>query len=196
MNITYQNTRYEPDGRLCHAAEPQQITPGKAVVNLCRFELGYGGRITTLEPTRIVVRTVVMEFTGSEEAMKPLMLAVAAWAQGQKVRGKEHIAKTVNSMMENGLNLPIHATMMGVLAFASWASPIMLVAAGLDVEQSKQLLEMAEARADKWEKEEKGKGWNPYRKTRRSYLNDIIDPTIELLVEGAPFDEALELASA
>lgn len=177
--ILYKTTRYEPDGRLCHAWPEREMTPGKATVMLVRFELGYGGSVIEIRPTYIKVSTSCMglgrsrydhtEFSGSEEAMKPLLIAVGFWYEARKKKGSQQIKNTVEMMMQNGLNLPIHAALMTTTVFRDWASPTLCVAAGLNAEQATTLLDL---KLDK----------------------DIIDPIFELLIEGSPFDEAMEFA--
>ena len=201
MNITYINTRYEPDGRLCHAMEPQQIGMGHAVIRLVRYELGYGGSIQELTPTRIKVYTSMMgrydivEFEGTEEAMQPLMRAVAAWSYGKQMKGKEHIKETANQLVKNGLNKPFHVTMMGCLMFSGWVDPILCATAGLDEAQAKTLMDHVNAETDRLEQIEKCKpGF--YRQSRRSIRNDVIDPIIELIIDGGELDDALELIAA
>lgn len=179
--ILYKTTRYEPDGRLCHAWDAYEMTPGKATVKLVRLELGYGGRILELQPTYIKVHTSCCglgrsrydhtEFSGSEEEMQPLLLAVAFWYQAKKIKGSEQIQKTVDTLMQNGLNLPIHAALMTTMMFRGWVDPTLCAAAGLEEHQAKTLLEL-------------------------KLKDDALDPLFELLIEGSPFDAALELAKA
>jgi len=176
MPIHYETQRYEPDGRLCGDVITRQETPGQATVNLVRFELGYGGRITDLQPTSIEVRTSCMgryditRFRGTEAEMRPLLLAVGYWLDGQQHHGKEQISKTVDQMVMNGHNRPIHAMMMSTMMFSGWVSPILCAAAGFS---EAQILAFLEKKPGK----------------------EVLDPIIELAIDGSPVEECLALAA-
>ena len=114
------------------------------------------------------------EFSGSEEAMRPLLIAVAFWYTAKKKKGSQQIENTVDMMMKNGLNLPIHAALMTTMMFGGWVPPTLCVAAGLDEQQARTLLELNHKQLEK----------------------DALDPIFELLIEGTPFEDALELAKA
>jgi len=201
VSITYTNTRYEPDGRLCHAMEPQQISVGHAVIRLVRYELGYGGSIRELTPTYIKVYTNMMgrydivEFEGSEEAMLPLMAAVSAWAYGKEMKGREHIKAVANKCIESNFNRPIQVAMMGMLMFSGWVDPVLCVAAGLDEDESRTLLDHVTREVDRLEALEKVKpGF--YRQSRLSIKSDVMDPLIELVIDGGKLADVLELIAA
>lgn len=64
-------------------ADMRMETVEQCLLLLVKFEIGYGGRITELEKTKISVRTSVMNcvdtttFQGDEEDMAPLYMAAA-----------------------------------------------------------------------------------------------------------------------
>lgn len=176
MTISYHTQRYEPDDRLCGDPITREESQGQAVVSLVRYELGYGGHITDLQPTSVTVRTSclgrydITRYSGTEAEMRPLLLAVGYWLEGQQHHGEAQISQTVDQMMLNGYNRPIHAVMMSTLMFSGWVSPILCAAAGLSEAQIRALLE-------------------------KKPKQDVLDPIIELLIDGSPVEECLALVA-
>lgn len=176
MTINYHTQRYEPDGSLCGGPITREETPGQATVSLVRFELGYGGRIKDLQPTSLTIRTSCMgryditRYSGTEAEMRPLLLAVGYWLDGQQQHGEAQIGRTVDQMMVAGLNRPIHAVMMSTLMFSGWVTPVLCASAGLTEEQIRNLLEKKPAK-------------------------EVLDPVIELLIDGSPVEDCLALVA-
>jgi len=174
MTISYHTQRYEPDGSLCCDPVTREQSPGQATVSLVRYELGYGGRITDLQPTSITVRTSCMgryditRYSGTETEMRPLLLAVGYWLDSHQQHGEAQISRTVNQMMLHGQNLPIYAMMMSTLMFSGWVSPVLCAAAGLSEDQICVLL-------------------------TRKPEKDVLDPIIELIIDGSSVEECLAL---
>jgi len=185
MQVLYFTQRYEPHGALCGPPIEYHRTPGAATTALIRYELGYGGRITHLNATcinaSITVRTSclgfgnsrydITTFSGDATAMKPLLRAVAVWAEAKNLKGKEHIDAAVETIVTHGFTTPLYVSMLGHLLFSSWVSPLLCAAANLDEKKAKSLLDL-------------------------KLPAEAFDPIIELLIEGTPFDECWELAVA
>jgi len=192
--ILCKNQRYESDGRLCGPSVDREMTPGQAAVSLVRFELGYGGSITELQPHRVVIRTSIMgryditEFSGSEEEMLPLMKGVAAFLEARK--GTKN--KIIDNIVNSGINTPLMLNMVGSVMFSGLVDPALYCAADLTVEQATALHGLAQTRVEEAKERAKNQPYNPY--ASRPKMSDTIDPVIELVIDGSPFDECLQAA--
>ena len=168
--------RYERDGRLCGPSMERDETPGLATTRFLRFELGYGGRLTKVEPTRVEVYTSMMGryditiFSGTKEEMLPMMYAISFWAAAQKKHGKQHNEKTADAAIKAGLNTPLLITMITTVMFGGWVNPALCASANLTPEQAETLLDQ---KLDK----------------------DTFDSIIELVIDGSSFEESLALAA-
>lgn len=202
MSITYNNTRYEPDGRLCAGSPEQQLSIGKAIVKLVRYEFGYGGRITQLESTHIIVRTSCMgfgqsrydivEFRGTEEEMKPLLAATAVWYGLRQQTDEAVTQKTIESIMANGLTKPIEVAMMSSLMHHGRVPLALCAIAGLTEEQAENLLKMVKDQAVEQQKNHpRGFGYRPSLSLLEA---DAFDPLIELILDGNSYDDAMAVA--
>lgn len=62
----------------------------EAIISLCKYELGYGGVVTSLTDDRIEVSTRILHchdrtvFSGSKEEMQDLLGAVYLWLKAEK----------------------------------------------------------------------------------------------------------------
>jgi len=100
--ITYVNARYNG------SPEPNVTQHKKsthaAYTSLVRFEIGYGGVIVDLSPTKVVCKTPVLgsvdvvTFTGSEKDMRPLVLAAGYSLQLRAAHKDELIDGTMRSL--------------------------------------------------------------------------------------------------
>ena len=201
--ITYTNQRYEPDGRLCGGPITNQRTIGNAVTMLVRNDLAWGGCISEITPTKIVTRTSCMGFgisryditsyEGSEEEMRPLMLAVAAYHEVRGIKGKDVAEQFANSLSAAGINKPIHVSMMSSLMGNSFVLPVLCAVAGLTPEQAQTFQQETARLIDAEEEAQKAKPYS-YRRTRTSITSDIQDTIMAMVIEGGKLEEALEAA--
>lgn len=174
--IRYLTQRYEPDGSLCGDPVIREMTPGHATTSLVRFELGYGGHVTALEPTRVVVRTSmfgrydITEFSGDAGEMMPLMRALCFWLEAQQKHGPAHVARTADQAVRLGLNRPLMLQMFASLMWSPMVPSAICVAADLPAEKIHSLLETPQKLDDKQ-----------------------FDPVMELIIDGQPVEEALAL---
>jgi len=170
--MQFSTQRYEPDGRLCGPLIEQKRTPGNSTSQLFRYELGYGGRLTKVEPTSIEVHTSMMgrydltTFSGTEQEMEPLFRGISFWAEAQEKHGKQHTENTATAAIKAGLNTPLLINLVTTVMFGSWVNPALCAAANLTVEQAATLLD---AKLDK----------------------STFDTIIELVIEGSPFEDCL-----
>lgn len=85
----YYNHRVEAGGGYDYGVTEQIKDFKGAVESLFRYELGYGGRLVEVTPTRIVVRTRVLSkvdtvtFESTEKEMVPLLVLLRAWSEAQ-----------------------------------------------------------------------------------------------------------------
>lgn len=201
--IEYINQRYEPYGGLCGDAITRELTPGKAVTMLTRVDLGWGGAIQIIQPDHIRVRTSCMgfgtsrydvtDYKGSAEEMEPLLAAVSCWAHAKGAAGENLARRTADAAIAAGINRPLHLGMLATLAQGGLVYPVLCATAKLTEEQAILLKKRAEKHADA--EMERMKGLPSYeRSSRRSLLEETIDPIIELVIDGQPFDECLAAA--
>ena len=175
--IQYLTQRYEPYGDLCGPPITREMTPGRAVTSLVRFELGYGGSITDLHPDCITVRTSMLgryditKFSGDPQEMMPLLRAVAFWLDSQKQHGSEHIAQTAQQAINFGFNRPLLLQMFSSLMWSPLVPATLCVAANLSVKRIHDILD-------------------------RNLDDKKLDPVVELIIDGQPVEEALELLEA
>lgn len=190
MTILYTSQRYEPLGSLCGPPIKKEQSIGAAVISLFRYELGYGGKITDIQPDYIEVLTPMMGryditgFRGSPEEMKPLMVGVSFWMQAKEQQGINHTNKLADFAIKNKFNTPLKLSMLATVGFGGWVAPALYAAAGLTLEQAQMLDAHVKAEIE--------------RDKQQGYLapstGDIIDPIIELIFEGSPFEECLQLS--
>lgn len=81
---------------------------GEAIVSLCKYELGYGGVVTSLTEDQIEVTTRVLHckdrtvFSGPKEEMENLQAATYLWLKAEKEVSMdawyERVAKVTNGV--------------------------------------------------------------------------------------------------
>lgn len=151
--IRYKNSRYNG------AAQPWVVerddTVGRMLVSLVQYELGFGGTVQEVSSTRIVVKTSfsgnydIVEVSGAEDDMKPLLLGVAAYAE---VRMSAHEALVSGALevlrLPGGGYRPLNVATLG--PFLIGQAPVklaLLVAAGIEPTEA-MLTHSIEAVAD------------------------------------------------
>ena len=196
--ITNTTQRYESWGGLCGLSATREQSSGAAAVSLLRFEMGYGGQLMEVQSDYVKVYTSMMgryditEFRGTPEEMIPLMAGIAFWAEANKKHGKQHQENTANAAIKAGFNTPLKINMMITLMFNGWVNPALYIAAGLTPEQAQRLDAFAKDATEKAEAARKTAGWNPC--ASRNKPADIIDPIIELVIDGASLEDCLQIA--
>lgn len=113
-------------GRFC---EPQEwtVTIPRALEILLRWELGFGGMVTTVSPTSITVVTDVfggcvdtVVLSGSERDMVPLLQAVYFWAQATTDHFRELVMDRVLDALpqeRGGGYLPFYVANLGPILY-------------------------------------------------------------------------------
>lgn len=81
---------------------------GEALVSLCKYELGYGGVVTSLQDDHIEITTHIMHckdrtvFSGSKDEMQDLLGATYLWLKAEKEVSIEawyqRVAKVTNGV--------------------------------------------------------------------------------------------------
>ena len=135
--IRYKNSRYNG------APEPHVVqhdkTVGEALVSLVQYELGSGGAVQEVSSTKIVVKTTffdnydIVEFFGTEDAMKPLLLGAAAYVQVRESAHDALLSGTLEVLrLPGGGYRPLDVATLG--PFLMGQAPVklaLLVAAGI-----------------------------------------------------------------
>ena len=136
--IRYKSSRYNG------AAQPWVVerddTIGRMLVSLVKCELGFGGTVQEVSSTKIVVKTCfsgnydIVEFSGSEAAMKPLLLGAAAYAEVRKSAHEALVFSTLEVLrLPGGGYRPLDVATLG--PFLIGQAPVklaLLVAAGIE----------------------------------------------------------------
>lgn len=110
-------------------------TVGRSLMSLCKFELGFGGRLIEVKPTKLVTLTHVMScedrttFEGPEKEMKTLSLAALLFMNMSKTGESE----LMDRMIEFTGGRPLLITAFGGLSEVLHRVPISLAAAALAV---------------------------------------------------------------
>ena len=135
--IRYKSSRYNgaPEPHVVQYDKPV----GEALVSLLQYELGSGGAVQEVSSTKIVVKTRffgnydIVEFSGSEAAMKPLLLGVAAYAEVRESAHDALLSGTHEVLhLPGGGFRPLDVAMLG--PFLMGQAPVklaLLVAAGI-----------------------------------------------------------------
>lgn len=136
--IHYKTSRYNgaPDPWVVE----RDFTLGNALVSLIKYELGFGGSVQELSATRIVVKTSffgnydIVEFSGAEDAMRPLLLGVGAYSEVRKSAHEALVFSTLEVLrLPGGGYRPLDVATLG--PFLIGQAPVklaLLVAAGIE----------------------------------------------------------------
>lgn len=143
---------------------PRQMSLGKALRTLIEFELGYGGRVTSVEADRLVIQTPVLSKTdtiiviGQADELTPIFEYVYLFLQLESPDD----AKTVfdryeGTAMETMMRRPLYLTTLGVMELGTFRAHRALVAFLSESEEDARyfmplpretLLEMIEMKVD------------------------------------------------
>ncbi|QVD49168.1 hypothetical protein LUCX_98 [Xanthomonas phage vB_XciM_LucasX] len=98
------------------------VSPSKAFASLIIYELGYGGTITELSETKLIVQTCVMSkidhvvFEGTKEEMEPLLQYVAIFHQ---LSSEDDIGRIFDALegtaLKEKLLRPLYLTTAGIM---------------------------------------------------------------------------------
>lgn len=129
--IEYTTTRY--DGRYEHTIK-RSLTQGRAVISLIRFELGFGGTVTHITPTKVVVQTPVFgkmdvtAFEGGKEEMRPLVEGTQVFHSLKGVAAESYTAQALELLRRaDGGFRPLDVVMFGpMLGSMGYVKPTLL----------------------------------------------------------------------
>lgn len=112
--ITITNVRSHGGGPLTPLSK-YDVTIGKSLESLLRFEIGYGGIIETLHSDRLIIKTFVLAcvdyttFQGPENELKILTTAARQYAKFRH----ENKDQLIEAMVKNAHGSPLLITAMG-----------------------------------------------------------------------------------
>lgn len=146
-------------------------TVANALISLIKYEIGYGGHVTDIHPTRVVIRTQVLgctdttTYSGSEEDMKPL-LETACY----EVMSRKHV--DMDAIFEK-----MKAWLPDMRAgFVVWSSGLFIGA-----EKVRLLLILAS-------------GLDPKDERVKKLKSDDLEAVMKLVADGAQPEDALAAA--
>lgn len=151
MAIKQINLRIKDGNR--YESPARDVTPQAALVSFVVYELGYGGHVTEITQTRIVVVTEIMgcmdytTFTGSEEEMALLFKAgvLSLQIDPLEIPGlKEHV---INDLMKKTKGIPLLINMgHGMIVGSTSIRCILAAMSGIeDEERLKRFLSLTRA---------------------------------------------------
>lgn len=138
IRITFERT----NGTYKCPASVDERSIENAVESLLIYEIGYGGSVIDITPTKVVVRTYVMacvdvtQYEGAEKDMEPLVAIAIAAARLQKEPLSDSV---IDQVMQFTGGKPLIVMLgAGLITGMSRVRQIMLEAAGVPVENIQQ----------------------------------------------------------
>ncbi len=121
--------------------DPRQVSVSRALTRLVKYELGFGGKVTSISKNQITVETQVLNchdtttFAGSEEEMKPLYEAATFFMVASDRFHASSIEAVFNRLQEVGLTSAFALTAIGpILVGQTMVKTAMVLACGIQDE--------------------------------------------------------------